>query len=164
MITKHEARISKDLANKKITVVKELDAEVEKVWEAWTDSVLLDKWWAPKPWRAETKRMRFEEGDYWLYAMVGPDGERMWARFDYKKIDEPRQFTATDSFCDENGNKSQDSPSMDWTVKFNKTGNGTRLEVLITASKKGDIEKILEMGFEQGFTMGLDNLEELLSK
>jgi uncharacterized protein YndB with AHSA1/START domain len=164
MITKHEARVTKDLTNKKITVVKELDADVEKVWEAWSDSSLLDKWWAPKPWRAETKSMEFKEGGRWLYAMVGPDGERVWGLFDYNTIKAPNQFTGTDSFSDENGKKSQDSPSMNWTVKFNKTGNGTRLEVFITASKQGDIEKLLDMGFEEGFKTGLDNLEELLSK
>lgn len=32
MMTKHEARFTKDLANKKITVVKELDADIETVW------------------------------------------------------------------------------------------------------------------------------------
>lgn len=164
MITKHEAKIAKDLANKKITVVKEINADVEKVWDAWTSSVILDKWWAPQPWRAETKRMNFEEGGHWLYAMVGPDGERMWGRFDYNKINEPRQFTATDSFSDEDGKKSQDSPSMDWTVKFSKANNGTRLDILVTAAKKEDLEKILEMGFEEGFKSGLDNLEELLTK
>ena len=164
MITKHEALVTKDPANMKITVVKEFDADIEKVWEAWTSSTLLDQWWAPKPYRAETKEMTFEEGGHWLYCMVGPDGERHWARFDYKTIDEPNQFTVTDSFCDENGNKSKDLPSMSWTIKFNKTGNGTRVEVLVVASKQGDIEKILEMGFEEGFKMGLDNLEELLAQ
>jgi hypothetical protein len=49
-------------------------------------------------------------------------------------------------------------------VKFNKINKGTRLEVLITASKQEDIDKMLATGFEKGFKMGLDNLEELLTK
>jgi uncharacterized protein YndB with AHSA1/START domain len=162
MITKHEARITKELANNKVTVVKEFDTDVENVWEAWTDSTTLDQWWAPKPWRAETKRMDFKEGGHWLYAMVGPDNNRMWARFDYKTIDAPNRLVATDSFADENGNKSLGFPSMKWTVQFTEINNGTRLEVVIEGSKKGDIEKLLEMGFEQGFFMALDNLDELL--
>lgn len=165
MITKHETLFTKDLNNKKVKVVKEFDADIQKVWEAWTNSEILDKWWAPHPWRAETKEMSFEEGGYWLYSMVGPDGERLYSRFDYNTIDEPEQFTATDSFCDENGNKTGEPfPSMEWTVKFSDIDNGTRVEVVVIAKDKADIEKMLETGFEEGFKKGLDNLEEVLSR
>ncbi len=47
-----QTTISKDAANKKLIVVREFDAPLEEVWRAWTDSKILDKWWAPKPWRA----------------------------------------------------------------------------------------------------------------
>jgi uncharacterized protein YndB with AHSA1/START domain len=164
MITKHEARVTKDLANKKITVVKELDADIEKVWNAWTNDKQLEKWWAPKPWRAESKKMNFKEGGSWLYSMVGPNGERHWSGMDYKTIDEPNHFTTEDYFSDENGNKTADMPTTNWDVKFKETDNGTRVEVVLTASKQGQLEKLLEMGFEEGFKMGLDNLEELVSE
>lgn len=165
MITKHEARVTKDLANKKITVVKEFDADVEKVWEAWTESSILDQWWAPKPWRAETKKMDFRKGGYWHYSMTGPDNNRVWGRLDYKTIEAPNQIIAVDSFSDENGNKAEgDFPSVNWTINFSKARNGTKVEVLVVGNKTGDVEKLLEMGFEQGFTMALDNLEELITK
>ena len=48
MTTKKQTSISKDLANKKITVVREFAAPPESVWAAWTDASLLDQWWAPK--------------------------------------------------------------------------------------------------------------------
>lgn len=35
---------SKDVAGKKINVVREFEASVEQVWQAWTDSSLLDLW------------------------------------------------------------------------------------------------------------------------
>ena len=166
MITKHETLFTKDVANNKVIVAKEFDADIKKVWEAWTSSTLLDKWWAPKPWRAETKRMNFEQGGYWLYSMVGPNGERLWSRFDYTSIYEPHQFTATDSFCDENGEPTRDAlfPSMHWTIKFHETHSGTRVEVLVLASKQADLQKMLDTGFEEGFKMALDNLEELLAE
>lgn len=68
-----QTTISKDAANKKLIVVREVDAPLEDVWKAWTDSNILDQWWAPKPWRAKTKTMDFREGGMWLYSMVGPD-------------------------------------------------------------------------------------------
>lgn len=69
-----QTTIAKDAANKKLIVVREFDAPLAEVWKAWTDSSILDQWWAPKPWKAKTKTMDFREGGTWLYSMVGPDG------------------------------------------------------------------------------------------
>lgn len=162
MITNMQATISKDLANKKILTVKEFEAPVEKVWEAWTDKDILDKWWAPKPWKARTKSMDFRENGFWLYCMVGPDGTESWARVEYISIVTGKKFIAMDSFCDEIGNKNPDFPTMHWKNEFIQTDGGTRVEVEITFSSEDDFKKILEMGFEEGFTSALGNLDELL--
>ena len=68
----------KDLAAKKIHVVREFNAPVEKVWKAWTDPDMLEKWWGPKPWVAKTKTMDFTAGGVWLYAMEGPENQKPW--------------------------------------------------------------------------------------
>ncbi|MFD2144274.1 SRPBCC domain-containing protein [Mucilaginibacter antarcticus] len=65
--------ITEDLANKKLNVTRTFNAPIDQVWKAWTDDTLLDKWWAPRPWKAETKSMNFTEGGTWLYSMVGPE-------------------------------------------------------------------------------------------
>ena len=162
MITNSKARISKDVANKKIIVLRQFDAPVDQVWKAWTESNLLDQWWAPKPWRAETKTMDFREGGMWLYCMVGPEGERHWARVDYQAIDARKRYTAVDSFCDEQGNKSGDMPSMHWQNDFSQTDTVTTVTIEISFSDQSDMDKILEMGFEEGFASGLNNLDALL--
>ena len=80
MITKNkETQISKDVQNKKLRIVRAFDAPVADVWRAWTESDLLNSWWAPKPWKAKTKTMNFREGGFWLYCMEGPDGTQHWA-------------------------------------------------------------------------------------
>jgi uncharacterized protein YndB with AHSA1/START domain len=157
-----ETQVKKDLANKKITVKRQFDAAPQKVWDAWTKSEILDLWWAPKPWKAETKKLDFKVGGSWLYAMVGPKNETHWGRLDYTKIDSPKSFDGTDSFADENGVKSSEMPQTNWHVEFNKAGSGTEIVVNLTATKPDTLEKLLEMGFEEGFKMGLDNLEEYL--
>jgi hypothetical protein len=51
---------------------------------------------------------------------------------------------------------------MHWNVVFSKTSSGTSVRVEIKFSSVSDLEKILEMGFEEGFTAALGNLDELL--
>ncbi|MHB1279027.1 MAG: SRPBCC family protein, partial [Bacteroidia bacterium] len=75
-----------DKENKKIRVERSFNAPLDLVWAAWTEPEILDQWWAPKPWRAETKSMDFRVGGRWLYCMAGPEGERHWCLFDYKTI------------------------------------------------------------------------------
>jgi uncharacterized protein YndB with AHSA1/START domain len=159
-----KTQISKDLQNKKITAKREFNAPIEGVWYAWTKSNLLDQWWAPKPWAAKTKSFNFEEGGSWLYAMVGPDGTKMWSMVEFTAIKPNSGFEAISFFCDENGNKNMGFPAMDWKNDFIATDEGTRVEVEITFSNEEDIEKIIEMGFEAGFTAALDNLDGLLAK
>lgn len=164
MDTQTKARFTKDTSNKKITVVKDLDADINKVWKAYTDAALLDKWWAPKPYRAGTKEMNFKEGGRWRYAMVGPKGDRQWAKLDFETIDAPKQFTGTDAFTNENGETDTSMPSIHWTNNFKKNGEGTRLTVELDFKSKEDMQKILDTGFEKGFEMGLENLDDLLGK
>jgi uncharacterized protein YndB with AHSA1/START domain len=164
MDTQTKARVTKDVANKKITVVKDLDADIKKVWMAYTDRKMLDQWWAPKPWRAETREMNFKEGGCWLYSMNGPNNERQWAKMDFQKIDAPNRFTAIDCFTDEKGTKDKNMPSIHWSNSFEKKGDGTQLRVELIFDKEEDMKKILDTGFEQGFQLGLENLDELLAK
>lgn len=153
---------TKDLTNNKLFVKREFAASLDKVWEAWTNPEILDQWWAPKPWKAVTKIMDFKEGGAWLYYMLGPDGEKNWCKADYKKIEHLKSYEGLDYFCDENGNESNELPSMFWKVNFSPSENGTIVEVEITYPRKDDLEKIVEMGFEAGFRMAHENLDELL--
>ncbi len=163
MATHQTTHIAKDLPNKKITVTREFDALPEQVWSAWTESELLDQWWAPKPWRAETKTMDFREGGFWLYAMVGPDNSKHWAKVDFQKIEVHKRFHATDCFCNEKGIKNSDLPTMRWKNEFHPTKTGTKVIVEISFTSESDIQRIIEMGFEAGFTSALTNLDQYLN-
>jgi uncharacterized protein YndB with AHSA1/START domain len=163
MILQKETIFTKDLTNKKIKVTREFDAPVEQVWKAWTDSELLDQWWAPKPWKANTVSMDFRNGGTWLYYMEGPDGTRHYCKADYKSINPNKSYEGLDAFCDEKGNINSDLPRMHWKFGFVKAGSGTKVEVEITFTTEADMEKIIEMGFKEGFAAAHSNLDELLA-
>src|SRR5256885_2317100 len=105
--------------------------------------------------------MDFREGGRWLYYMEGPNGEKQWCCVDYQTIVPNKMFSGIDAFCDEEGNKSGDLPGMQWKCEFSKTDTGTKVTVEITFSSEADLEKIIEMGFKEGFTAAHGNLDEL---
>lgn len=155
-------QVVKDLDNKKITLTRSFDADLETVWDMWTRAEMLDLWWAPKPWRAETKSQSFKPGGKWVYAMVGPEGERHWAIVEYTSIEKQKSFAGTDAFADENGNINMDMPRTTWKVSFEKTTKGTKVTAVITASDRVNLEKLMEMGFEEGISIAMDGLDEYL--
>lgn len=163
-MSSNKTEVIKNFKEKSIVVSREFDAPIEKVWQAYTDSKLLDQWWGPSPWRAETKRMNFTVGGQWLYAMVGPEGQKHWGCMNYKAIDPLKGFEMEDGFCDEEGNVNPDLPVSRGKITFTKTSTGTRVAFKMTYTNEADVQRIVEMGFEQGITMCIEQLVELLKK
>jgi PhnB protein len=152
-----------DRIGRKINVSRMFAAPINLVWDAWTRPEIMDQWWAPKPWRAETKRMDFREGGQWIYAMVGPENEKLWCSANYVSIHELEDFRLASGFCDENGTVDTGFPSVQWHVRFEAKGEETLVEVEIRFDAEEHIEKYIEMGFREGFTAGLNNLDEWLA-
>ena len=95
--------------------------------------------------------------------MAGPEGEKHWCRVDFKTVSPEHSFTTLNGFSDEDGNFTAGAPPMNWLVEFKGSSTTTTVEVIITFDSEADLEKIIEMGFQQGFTMGLSNLDEVLT-
>jgi len=152
-----------DKENKKISVERTFKAPLEKVWAAFTQKEILDQWWAPKPWRTQTKSLNFTVGGYWLYAMKGPEGETHWCRADYKSINDLKSFSVEDAFCDENGTINHGLPTSVWTNEFNEEDGDTVVSVEMVFGNIDDLEKLLEMGFREGFASAMENLDALLA-
>lgn len=145
-----------------VNVTREFAANLELVWEAWTNPEILDQWWAPKPYRTETKSMDFREGGMWLYAMISPENETHWCKNDYHKIKHQSMFSGLDAFCDENGTVNTEIPRTVWTNVFTEKENTTVVNITAKYDQLSDLEKVIEMGFQQGFTMALENLDQYI--
>ena len=148
---------------KTITVKREFAAALPLVWDAYTKSEILDKWWAPKPWKARTKSMDFREGGSWLYAMVGPEGEEHWGIANYSAIQHQKSFTVTDAFTDAEGNINKAMPQAKWEVTFTSQGAGTLVQLLISYDDLAQLEATIQMGFKEGLGMAMEGLDEVLA-
>lgn len=158
----NSTQVIKDFKEKSILVSREFNAPVELVWRAFTESEILDQWWGPAPWRAETKFLDFSVGGYWLYAMISPENEKHWGRMNYLSIETHKNFQLEDAFCDENGIMNPELPVSKGSNVFTATDNGTKVVFKMSYSTEEQLQKIIEMGFEQGITACLEQLNQLI--
>ncbi len=164
MASHHIFDFSVDKEKQSVFVKREFKAPISMVWSAWTEPEILDRWWAPKPWKSKTKSMDFKVGGRRLYAMVGPEGEEHWALAEFESITPKSNFKFLDGFCDKQGNINNELPRSDWNVDFIEQDGSTIVNITIQHESHSDLERILEMGFKEGFTMALQNLDEILEK
>ncbi|WEK33509.1 MAG: SRPBCC domain-containing protein [Candidatus Pseudobacter hemicellulosilyticus] len=158
-----ETSFTIDRDNATIVIRRAFAAPVATVWNFWTVEELLEKWWAPKPWVARTRKMDFRQSGEWLYAMVGPEGEEHWAKSEYKAVSEGSSFSSLDSFTDKEGIVNDSMPQSNWTVDLKEEQEGhTLVSILIRHEKPEDMDAQLKMGFREGMTQAMDQLDELL--
>ena len=152
---------SVDKENKTVHIVREFNAGLDLVWEAWTTAELLDQWWGPRPWAAKTKFMNFEVGGRRFYAMVGPEGQEHWSVQKFTSISPKTNFKMLNSFADKDENP--ELPGSEWDMSFSEENGTTKVNITIYNESRERMEKMIQMGFQGGFTMGLNQLDELLS-
>jgi len=152
-----------DKETQTVNVKREFKAGLSLVWDAWTKPELLDQWWAPKPYQNKTKSMDFSEGGTWLYCMISPENEIHWCKNDYLKIEHQKNYTGLDAFCDENGVINTEMPRTVWTNIFTEENDITLVNISAKYNSLADLEIVIQMGFKEGFTRGLNQLDVLLS-
>ncbi|MBF4494463.1 SRPBCC domain-containing protein [Flavobacterium sp. JLP] len=149
-----------DKPSKTVFITREFDASLPLVWDAFTKAELLDQWVAPKPWSARTKHMNFEVGGRRFYAMVSPEGQERWSVQEFTSITPKTNFKMYNTFSDENENRQL--PGSDWDYNFSEQNGITKVKITIVNESLERLEKMIEMGFTEGFKMSIDNLEKLL--
>jgi uncharacterized protein YndB with AHSA1/START domain len=150
-----------DKATKTVFITREFDADLSLVWDAFTKAEILDQWVAPKPFVAKTKFMDFKVGGRRFYAMVSPEGHERWAIQKYTSISPKTNFKMFNAFADKDENP--ELPGSDWDYTFSEQDGKTKVNITIYNESLARMEKLIEMGFTEGFKMSMINLENLLT-
>ena len=141
---------------------REFNAGVSLVWRAFTEPNLLDLWWAPKPWKCETKSMDLKPSGKWEYAMVGPEGERHSAIQVFEEIVIEDFISGIDAFTDDQGNINESMPVARWKTTFIPSESGTLVLMEAKYPNAESLETVLNMGMGEGLSLAQDNLDEVL--
>ena len=150
-----------DKATKTVLVNREFNADLSLVWDAFTKKEILDQWWAPQPYASKTKFMDFKVGGRRFYAMVSPEGQERWVIQKYISISPKTNFQFFNAFADENENP--ELPGSEWDHTFSEQNGTTKVSITIYNESLARLEKMIEMGFKEGYAMQMENLDELLA-
>ena len=150
-----------DKAAKTVYITREFNAGQSLVWDAFTKAELLDQWSAPAPMRAKTKHMNFEVGGRRFYAMISPDGQERWAVQEFISITPKTNFKMYNTFADKDENR--ELPGSDWDYIFSEENGITKVHITIFNESFERMEKMIAMGFTEGFKMTMKNLENFLA-
>lgn len=153
---------SVDKSTKTVLMEREFNAELSLVWDAFTQQEMLDQWWAPKPYLSRTMKMDFKVGGRRFYAMVSPEGVEIgWHIQEYTSISPKTNFKFLSVFADKDENPFL--PGSNWDLNFTEQHGITKVSITIYNDSLERMEKMIEMGFKDGFTATLNELENLLS-
>jgi len=105
--------------------------------------------------------MNFKVGGRRFYAMVSPEGQERWSIQKYTSISPKTNFKFLNAFADKDENP--ELPGSEWDLSFSEENGKTKVSVSIYNESLERMEKMIEMGFKEGFMMTLKSLEDLLA-
>ena len=152
-----------DRERKTIIETREFAAPLGLVWEAWTNSEILDQWMAPRSMRTETRTMDFRQGGFWHFSIrSGSKGQRHWSRYDYEKIEPQKSITELRVFSDEKGSVPPDAKRTRSITVFNEAMGKT----LVTITGHFEDQEIFEFmahGHKEGIASCFAKLDTILA-
>jgi len=145
-----------------MTVVSQLEASPEQVWQVWEDPRKLERWWGPPTFPATFTRHEFVPGGQSRYFMTGPAGEtpRGWWRID--TLDPPHGIEFANGLAGDDGEPVPGVEPMAGRVILEERDGGTRMTVMTMFTDVEQMQKMLEMGMQEGMVEALRQIDALL--
>jgi uncharacterized protein YndB with AHSA1/START domain len=142
-----------------VVVTRVLDAPVEPVWRAWSESEQMMRWWGPTGFTCPVARMDVREGGTSLVCMRSPDGHDTYNTWTYERVTPMRELEFINRFADSDGNTLDPAvlglpPGIPGEVRhvvtFRPVGDaGTELTVTEYGYPSPQIVEISKAGMEQ---------------
>jgi uncharacterized protein YndB with AHSA1/START domain len=146
-----------------LTLTCEFDAPVDRVWQLWADPRLLERWWGPPTYPATVVEHELAPGGSVTYYMTGPEGDRHHGWWKVTGVEAPTRLTFDDGFADAEGNPSTDMPVTSAVVTLAAAGDGrTRMVIQSRFPSLESMNRLVEMGMEEGMTLALGQADALL--
>ncbi len=145
-----------DLKNRTLTIEKTFNASIQVVWDAWTQSEQILKWWAPNGMDVEVIEHDFKVGGKWKYSMAMPDGNEFISQGTYKEIVELKKIITSADF-------KPMTEGVELQSYFEADGGRTKFTFKVVHPTAEYCKQQEEMGFYNGWGSAFDRLETMLA-
>ena len=160
MIVTH---VDKNPEQLKMTITAELDATVERAWQLWSDPRQLEQWWGPPGYPATFTKHDLTAGAHVSYYMTGPEGEQYHGWWKVQAVDPPTRLELQDGFADSDGKPNPEMPTGLMVVSLSDNGGVTLMAIESSFDSLETMEKILQMGQEEGMIAAIGQIEGILT-
>lgn len=144
-------------SDREIRMVRTLNADRTRVWEAYTDPKLVSQWWG-RGNKLTVERLEPKKGGHWRF-VEHADGEKHGFEGRFAEVVEPERIVQTFEWDGMPGH-----PLLQ-TATFEDLGDGkTRVVTNATFYTKEERDGMLNSGMETGANESYDALERLLMR
>lgn len=136
-----------------------LDAPRALVWDAWSVKENIEKWWCPRPWRAEFIAFDLRPGGAFDCHMRGPEGAEHTIYASILEIVPRERIVFTDLLT--GGWRPAAEPFLGFTaiITMEDEGERTRYRARALHKTPEEAKKHDEMGFSEGWNTAISQLE-----
>ncbi len=153
-------------AKRELTLTRNFDAPIQKVWKYWTDTSLLQQWWGPNGVTNPTCVFEVKPGGKIDIVMLageelGPmKGQRWPMKGEVKEVEAPNKLVFTGQAI------VNDEPVLENLVTVNlvQEGDKTKLTIHISVTKTTPEAAGPLQGMEMGWNQQLDKLVKFVEK
>ena len=145
-----------NLNDRTLTIERTFNAPLKLVWEAWTQSEHIVKWWAPQGMDIQVIEHNFTEGGQWKYTMLMPDGNEFTSEGTYTEIVAYEKIISKADFKPMTHNV-----ELQCFIKAN--GDQTIFTFNVVHDTPEYCKQQEEMGFYNGWGSAFERLEHLVA-
>jgi len=151
----HRSNSDSKFPNRDLTILREIDAPRELVFESWVNSRHLAKWWGPEGFSNPGCELDVRPGGAIRIDMQSPDGTVYPMGGFYEEIKKPERLVFSSSALDGLGHPLFDVLN---TVSFENRGDKTGLTVQAQVLRTTEEGSPYLDGMETGWKQSLDRL------
>ena len=157
--------VQKDPAALTMTIITELNASPDRVWQLWADPRQLERWWGPPTYPATFTAHDLAPGSRVEYHMTGPEGDQPRGYWDILATDPPRSLVFRDGFANDDGTPNDALARNEARVTIEPISEGrTRMSIESQFPSAEAMEQVLAMGMEQGITEAVGQIDAILAE
>jgi uncharacterized protein YndB with AHSA1/START domain len=158
-----------EMANENvIEIIREFDAPRDLLWDVWTESKHIEKWFGPKGFDTRVDEMDLRVGGKSRYVMIGPDGKEYPGKGTFLEVSPKDRIVSTDEFGDdfEKAAGGADLPQgMILTTLFDVVSEKkSKLTIRVAHPTPEDKKKHEAMGVVDGWKSSLEKMDEYLAE